>query len=259
VLACQNAVRATEFQLVDGNSSVSISTSDWAMYNWTVDGVNSLYRQGFYFSYDGLTREKPLDFLPLTYAKQTGNTALALTYANSVVSITVNYTLLGGTAGSGQSNIGEQVRVVNLTPNPLPFHFFQYADFDLTDYSDNTVELGRNVMNQYNSALQTYHNIQFADTVISPGASHGEAGIGQTIFNKLIDNDLDTLNDFGGPITGDATWAFEWDPVIAPGGSFNVIIGKSQYTLVPEPSTFSLVPMGLMALGMARRFRRSSK
>jgi hypothetical protein len=167
--------------------------------------------------------------------------------------------LLGGANGSGGSDIGEQIKIKNLTASPLTFHFFQYTDFDLNgDFAGDTVELGKNLMNQFNQALQTKGNIHFADTVISPGASHGQAGIGQTIFNSLIDNSPTTLTDYAGPITGDATWAFEWDPTIAAGGSFNISIDKNQYS-VPEPSTWSLIPMGLMAFGMMRRNRRSSK
>jgi hypothetical protein len=186
---------------------------------------------------------------------------LTTLYANSQFSIQVNYQLLGGAPGSGGSDIGEQIKIKNLTSQPLQFHFFQYTDFDLDgSFAGDTVELGKNLMNQFNQALQSKGNIHFADTVISPGASHGQAGIGQTIFNSLIDNSPTTLNDFAGPITGDATWAFQWDPIIAPGGSFNISIDKNQiFAPVPEPSTLSLIPMGLMAFGMARRNRRSSK
>jgi len=260
VLSFQASARANEFTLIDDNSSVGISTtSDYGMYNWTVDGVNTLYRQWFYFSVDGYSKEKPLNFLPLVSAIQTSDSSLITVYANSQFSIQINYTLLGGAPGSGGSDIGEQIKIKNLTGSPLSFHFFQYTDFDLDgSFAGDTVELGKNILNQFNQALQTKGNIHFADTVISPGASHGEVGLGQTILNKLIDNDIDVLSDYAGPVTGDATWAFEWDPIIPAGGSFNISIDKNQY-VVPEPSTLSLIPMGLVLFGVARRYRRSSR
>jgi hypothetical protein len=266
VLALQPVARGNEFVLTDGNSTVNISTtSDYGMYGWNVDGVNTIYKQWFYYRPDGQGMEKPLNDLSLISAVQPTDSTLVTMYGNAQFSIQVNYTLLGGAAGSGGSDVGEQIKIKNLTGSPLTFHFFQYTDFDLDgSYNGDTVQLGKNVQGQFNEALQSKpdgaSNIHFADTVISPGANHGEVGTGQTIFNKLIDNSPTTLDDFAGPVTGDATWAFEWDPVIPAGGSFTIGLTKNQYmTLVPEPSTLSLIPMGLTMFALVRRNRRSSK
>ncbi|MFO1478550.1 MAG: hypothetical protein U1F98_18115, partial [Verrucomicrobiota bacterium] len=103
-----------------------------------------------------------------------------------------------------------------------------------------------------NEALQTKGDVHFADVVISPGASHAQAGNWPSIYNALQDIYPTTLNDQGGPITGDATVAFEWDPVIAAGGSFNISIDKNIY-IVPEPGVASIAGAGLGWLAFRRR------
>jgi hypothetical protein len=240
--------------LVNGNSSVDIDTSGFVgMNNWIVDGVDQLFKQDFWFRIGSTGNQTPIYDVNTTSTQSAGN-ALTTVSANSQISITAQYTLLGGTAGSGSANIGEQITIQNLGNSPINFHFFQYTDFDLNGSgAGDTVLLNKNMLGLFTEAIQNKAGSHFADVVISPGANHGQAALSPTIFQELLAPSL-TLNDDPGPYTGDSTWAFEWDPMIAAGGKFTITIEKSVST-VPEPASLGLIAGGA-AFAMALRMRR---
>ena len=64
-----------------------------------------------------------------------------------------------------------------------------------------------------------------------------------------------TLNDVTSAGPGQTTWAFEWDASLGPGGS--LLIGKDKRVdvshFIPEPSSFALLSLGLIAYGARRR------
>lgn len=118
-----------------------------------------------------------------------------------------------------------------------------------------TVQLGKNIHGLFNEADQTKGSSSLSETVVTPGANHGEAALFNQTLNELNDANPTTLNDNAGPIgPGDATWAFEWDFTIAAGSS--VGISKDKYLsigTVPEPSVLALISLGLLAFGVQRR------
>jgi hypothetical protein len=143
------------------------------------------------------------------------------------------------------------------------FHFYQYSYFNLGSASQDTVQLGQNLMGQYNEALQRFtvgsSTIDLSETVTTPGAQEGEvAPVGATLA-KLNGGGPVTLGPpfFAGPVgPGAVTWALQWDFNIAPGGS--ALISKDKYLdvqIVPEPASSVLLGAGLMALALVRRRR----
>jgi hypothetical protein len=249
--------QAWTYNLTNGNSSVTINADgDYGMSAWTVDCIPQLYRQWFWYRKGSLGGEKTINQLDLISAEQSNANALTTLYRKGgSFTIEVSYNLLGGTLGSGSSTIGEQIKITNLSADILDFHFFQYVDFDLGGTNlDDTVQLGQNISGLFDSAYQNKGNSYFADEMVSPGAQHGEAGLYPTIYNKLTDGAPTTLDETTGPITGDATWAFQWDASIPVGGSFNIALNKSAYvTNIPEPSALALISAALAFLGIARR------
>lgn len=244
------------FNLTDENSSVVVNTStDQGMNNWTVDGQQQLFVQWFWYRAGSIGGEAPINTLPIVSESQTSASTLNVKYSNGQFSIETTYSLLGGSAGSGSSDMGEQVKIKNLTSAPLDFHFFQYTDFDLGGAgAGDSVQLGQNLQGLFNEALQIKDNVRFSDTVVTPGANHGEAGVFPATLIKLNDGSPTTLTDAAGPVVGDATWAFQWDKVIAAGGTLIISIDKNIYVApVPEPTALSLVPLGLLLMGLAKR------
>ena len=249
------SARAWEYNLTNGNSSVTINAdTDYGMSDWTVDGQTQLYKQWFWYRKGNTGGEKTLNHLDLVSVNQSSPSTLTTLYNSSgQFNIEVSYTLLGGSGGSGNSTVGEQIKISNLSASTLNFHFFQYVDFDLGgDYHGDTVELGQNVSGLYDYAYQHKGNSYFADEIVSPGAQHGEVGLSQSILTKLLDSSPTTLNGNTGPVTGDATWAFQWDAAIPVGGSFSIALNKSVY-VVPEPSATALIPAALAMLALVKR------
>jgi hypothetical protein len=240
---------AAVFTLTDLNSSSQIDDASQAgMFNWTVNGVNQLSKQWFWSRIGSSGGQSSIDTLTLLGATASDtngnglNDTLFLRYGNdataSLFEIDVRYTLRG-TASSG-SDMQEQITIDNnSTSSSLDLHFFQYTNFDLNGSSaGDTVTL-----TNPNTVRQSKGTTTIAETVASPAANHYELGLTTDSPNTL------TRLNSGSPITlsdgattrgpGDATWAFEWDQLIAPGGTFQ--ISKDKNLTIPEPGTLSLI------------------
>lgn len=249
---------AVVWQLDDRNSTILVDDASSAgMFNWTVDGVNHMYQQWFWYRV-GNVAESPINSLPLTgaFASDTNpfsdprQDTLGLRYENAQVRITPTWTLRGGLAGSNHSDVTEAIAIDNLTNAPLSISFFQYSDFDLGGtVQDQSVEIPAPL---HNTAGQTDINgFTTSETVVTPQPSHYEVNFFPNTLNRLNDGLPDVLNDTAGPIgPGDLTWAFQWDLNIPAGGT--VIISKDK-SIVPAPGDAAL--LGIAGLALVRRRR----
>jgi large repetitive protein len=253
-LSSPQDAQASSHILTDANSSVTIvPSSPFLMTDWSVDGEDQLYRQGFWYRTGTMNPEKSIDTI-FSSAVQISPSILNTIYTVCSFSIEITYSLLGGASGSGSSAIGENIKITNLTADPLDFHFFQYVDFDLGGTIGDTVWLEKAFNGMFEKAYQKKGNAFFADEIVSPAANHGEVGLSQSILSKLDDSCASTLDDSVGPVTGDAVWGFQWDVLIAGYDSFSIDINKRVHvTPVPEPSTVALISIGAVLLGAARR------
>jgi len=252
--------------LLSGNSSVTINTGSQAgMNNWTVDNQNQLNQQWFWYRIGSTGPEASINTISAPVINQLSPSILQTTYANSVFSANILYSLDGGAVGSGTSDLSEQISIQNLTGATLSFHFFQYADFNLGGTPNNDVgdldQLRRNAYSgtiQYNNGCQLSENV---DTVVSQPATHGQFGTGSTILNSLTDGSATTLNN-NASASGNVNWGLEWDVNIAAGGTLLIskdlnIVGVIPVPPVPEPATLSVVALGLLAGGLyGRRLHR---
>jgi hypothetical protein len=250
--------------LSNANSTVTINTSSQTgMNSWVINGQNVLSQQWFWFraSTNGPTTglQSSIDTLGAPVNNLLAPNYLQSTYSgNPNFSLQVVYSLVGGTASSGASDLSEQIKIQNLTSGVLNFNFFQYANF-ATGPGGDLVQLSQNARGLYNEALVTSGAITISedvDTALSPGANEGSAA--------QYDNTLFNLNNTPGLVLDDVpssgpggtnTWAFEWDKSIAAGGS--LIISKDLNVVVPEPGTLAVAFMGLAGIGIMCR-RRSS-
>ncbi|MCY2928755.1 MAG: PEP-CTERM sorting domain-containing protein [Planctomycetota bacterium] len=238
---------ASIFTLTDANSSSLVDTGPAGMTNWTVDGVNQLNRQAFWFRVGAAGGETNIGSLPLVSASQPIPKYLSTLYQGGSFTVEVMLLLTGGTQGSGTSDVAESIRITNTSTTSLDFHFFQYCNLHLNGQAVNTsVEIPGS-----NTATQTQGPATVSETADVPIPSRHEVGLYPNTLNSLMDGSPTTLSNSGGPIgPGDLTWAFQWDRTIAPGGSF--LISKDKH-VVPEPATMSLLVIGGLRFLCRRR------
>lgn len=245
--------------LTDNNSIAQIDTSSQAgMFNWSVQGQHELTQQWFWYGI-GNGPVASIDRISAPSITLSGTRGVTALYTGNGFTVSIDYLLSGGTGvGVGQtavSGIGETIRIINTSATTLPFHFYQYSDFDLGSPSGDSVVLGTNLRGLFNEAYQTDPSVGLTETVTTPGANHGEVGYWHTTLDRLNAGGPLTLNDVSSlPNTGDVTWALQWDLNIAPGGS--VLISKDKFLsvmIVPEPSALAFIALGLGLVA----FRRS--
>jgi hypothetical protein len=268
VVGCALAVfsPAGQAQIVvlnHNNSSASIDTGSSAgMFNWTVDGQNTLAQQWFWFRV-GLNAEAPINALSAPVITTPDVRTLYTSYDNGSYGVRVDYLLTGFSTLSGNSDIAETITIINHTATPLDFHFFQYSDFDLGGPAGDQVALSVNSnplspsFGLYNTATQVDPFAGLTETVITPGANHGEVANWNTTLGKLNNGVADNLNDATGPFgPGDVTWAFQWDLLVPAGGSLGISKDKALHVnLIPEPTTLTLLAVGAAVLVIRRKPR----
>ncbi len=258
---------AALFTLIDDNSSADFNTASSSNnFSWTVDGVNQLFEQSFWYRI-GNVAEQSVHLLPITLQGTTDTNfdalpdTLFVRYNNGAgLQIETSYKLDGGLPASGSSDLAEQISITNQSASPMDFHFFQYADFDLKGTADFDSAEFTNV----NTVQQSEGASQLQETVITPVPSHREIDFFANTLNKLTDAVPTTLSDTPlgtvvGP--GDVTWAYQWDFVLAPNQTFLISKDKNMSTPggggggVPEPATGFLLSLaaGLLLTGYRSR------
>ncbi len=269
-LVVNAAVVSTPAQIVTlvDQSSVATVNLDSAptqaglgMTSWSVGGINNLAQQWFWYRVGSSGPEQPINTIGgLTFSQPNARTLYA-TYNNGAYGVTINYLLTGSALGPNVSaDISESISIHNGSGAPLSFHFFQYSNFDLLGTpAGDTVQLGKNLRGLFNEADQTKSagplSVALTETVVTPGANHGEAAFYNSTLAKLSDGNPDNLNDNAGPVgPGDVTWALQWDFVIPAGGSVGISKDKYlQLSNIPEPSLFALTSLGLLACVLRKR------
>jgi len=263
-------VPAQVVTLSDLNSTATVNLGPGAgnsvgMTRWTLDGIDNLAQQWFWYRVGSAGPEQPINTIGgLTFSQPNPRTLYA-TYFNGQYGVTINYLLTGSSTpanvfdGFIDSDISESISITNATLGPLPFHFFQYSNFNLAGTpGSQTVTLGKNLRGLFNEADQTLGFgaviAALSETVVTPGANRGEVGLFNSTLAKLSDGNTDDLNNDSGPLTGDATWAFQWDFSIPAGSSVGITKDKYlELALIPEPSSVLLLSFGLAALVLRKR------
>lgn len=244
---------ANNYTITDMNSSVSVNDGSVldghavGAYNWTINGVNQLSEQWFWYSVEGAPQQG-IDTLGLT-SSSAGTNTLTLNYGSaSYFQIAVTYTLKGGSAGQWTSDLGESISITNDSTNASSFSFYQYSNFDLMGAaSGDTAWLsGPNTVNQQGKGMMV-------SETVTPTPGYYELATTYQTLNELNSGGYYTLNDSAGPVTGDTTWAFQWNKVLNKGDK--LLINKDiSIAHVPDGgSTLILLGVALGALTFLKR------
>ena len=222
---------------------------------WWVNDVNYLAKQWFWFRVGGEDREYSIDTLLMPNPPKLldtnfnpGDDLLSLRYEDPVRNFRIDlaFLLTGAPAGTLASDIAETIIITNPGTTPLDFHFFQYVDLNLGGQSPDTARYMNDNAVRQTSTL----GHRASETVITPAASHREIDFVPNTLSRLNDALPTTLNDFTGPLTGDVSWAYQWDTVIAPGKAF--LISKDKQN-TPQPPTKAMQAQGGLVLKRRRR------
>ena len=245
--------------LIDGGSSATVDLNSSAgMYNWSVNGQNQLNQQWFWYAI-GSTAPQPINSIGLVNSFTTGGNEVTALYQNAQLTLTIDYVLSGGGAGSGSADITESISAVNNSGGSVDLHFYQYSDFNLLGNGANdTVKLFGNAGGPWNFVQQTADGSGIGEAVVAPSANHGEAAVVGTTLSELNGAVPLTLDDNANAGPDDVTWALEWDTPLSQqgtsGDTFDLTKDKSLFVqVIPEPSTVALIALGISAWGLARR------
>ena len=239
---------AVAFTLADGNAVVNGTDTD-GLTNWITDGIDDLFNQDYYWRIGNTSGEAQVGDIGPGVITQLAANIVNVSYTHAAFRIDMYYSLIGGAAGSGTSDIGEIVRVTNLSNGALNFHLFEYDDFDINGSA------GGDFASSLNSSTIGQSDGPRRVTVgATPPPDSWQIAPFNGLLVSLNDATPTNLNNTGSGLgPDDLTFAMQWDRTIQAGGSFLMSKNKRVET-VPEPAT-----MAALGLGLAAMVRRRAK
>ncbi len=271
VLLLAASSNAQDISMADGGSTATLNlgggTGNLGMNSWSVDGLNQLNQQWFWYSINGAVAQSIDNIGTASVQTANGNDGIntvVSTYQNNQIQVEVEYVLSGNGVGSGSADIQEYIAIMNTGISQFTLNFYQYSNFNLLGGGNDTVNISGSPSGGFTGAVQTTATggTGIAELINAPNANFAEAnfanaGNSSTLY-KLNNTANLTLDDAQNAGPGDVTWALQWTATLAPGGTLDITKDKGlSISIVPEPSTIALILLGVAALGLAGR-RQSS-
>jgi hypothetical protein len=254
-IASNSLADGTQYTLSDRNSSAVFDVNGGQL-NWTVDGVSQLFAQEFYFRRSTDQNELLMNATNLSldgiltsdtnpFHDDSDDSFSQLYSDDDGLQIETIFTLRGGTANSGRSDLAEQIVIRNNSQSTMSLSFFQFVDFDLGGDADG--DFGELVNG--NTITQSDDDFFISETVVTPQPTLFQVGDADEMFSMLNDDAIDNL-DGTSSWQGDVAWAFQWEITIGAGQAF--IISKDK-SIVPTPGSLALIGLAGFAATKRRR------
>ena len=224
-LVCLAPPARAAYTLTNMNTTAQYDPDTSAgLYNWTVDGVNQLATQWFYYRV-GSASESGINNVARTTTQISASRIQSVFTSAGSFRITISYWLSGSPVGSGVSDISQTISIDSLKASgSLDFHLYMFSDFDLQGTATGDTASFPNSL--YVRQMDTTAGTSMSEIVVSPGPTHKEINTAATLLTKMTDGVATTLADTPGVgVTfgaGNVAWAYEWDLSISPGGSVTI-------------------------------------
>lgn len=261
---------AASYLLTSNNSQLTVTDNNGATV-WYVDAGptprDNLFLSNFYFRVGATGNESSfLTALGAPTVQQNAANSLTLAFAGPTLGATINWTLVGGAAGSNTSVLAKSVSVTNLTADAIDLHLFDYTDFDINFDQFNQADQATLVAPGQIVTSSATSPIQIS-SIASVTPDHYQITDFITPYLQFF-VDLDgptTLSDQPGPgnafpsVPGDNAFAFQWNRTLGAGQSFFVsqISTYSPTAAVPEPASWAMMIGGFGLVGSALRRRKA--
>lgn len=279
-------------QLADGNSYINVDTSAQAtVFDWVVEEpvtgnlidhlteLSNWYRVDDPNSVPHLPTGPETSIHPWLSFQSVSNTngdprpdTLTANYVDvpNHFEVRIVYNITGGGPNSGFSQLDEDIRIFNTSfTEDLYIHFFEYVDLDLHGMpDDDTLSLGQS------GPGSLHQSDAFTDAYGTYESDHYEFDLYSNTLDKLMDANVDDLNDSASAGPGNVTWALQFDFAGDPPGNppgFRHLISPRQtatihkeghlqmyYVPVPEPASGCLAAFGGTAVLLLSRKRTYS-
>ncbi len=258
----QPQANAQTYTLSHGSSTATYTpTSIGGMTDWNVGGADHLTSQAFWVRAAGDTRETSLAEIHSSSSQTTADSVTSVFSVSGLYSINISYQLTSLSADKAQ--ILESITIRNNSTSDLGLSFFQYNNFDLAhNLSGDYVRILRDSLTGGPTMAQQielgFGGISEEATVQNnPPSVLAETAYYATIYTKLVDSDVDDLNNMTGTVgPGNVEFAFEWSYTLGAGATETISKIKTlDVTVIPEPSIASLALLGA-GMVVARRLRR---
>ena len=265
---------AASYLLTSNNSQLTVTDNNGATV-WYVDAGASprdnLFLPNFYFRVGATGNESNfLNALGAPTVQQNAANSLTLAFAGPTLSATINWTLVGGAAGSNTSVLAKSVSVTNLTADAIDLRLFDDSDYDINFDQFNQADQAALVAPGHIVTTSATSPIQIS-SIASVTPDHYQITDFITPYLQLFfDTDgPTTLSDQPGlgtafpSVPGDNAFAFQWDRTLGAGQSFFVsqvstyspAAAAAAAAAVPEPASWAMLIGGFGLAGGALRRR----